>query len=448
MNYRAEVEKKILYILLTYNRELISDQTTANAFDIIRKHSVEFGDFSVKQHQDVFKAILNQMHDGLTAINPVQLVEYRPQEYKTFEQQANEFLSIIVNLKNTAFAPYSELDQLFYKLKEFVLADFWRWSSQTGMSTNFEAINVIQYGENMMGKYQSIYNRVTNGIIQQDMGSDDMKEVLRQKMKLADQGLIGGIPIHIKSVQSYLKGLNAPDFIIIGGRPSMGKTEVGLSIAWESAQQFKHVFYSSIEMSEMQLVNKIVSSLTGIELDRIKNGQLTIPEFNTIAHYYDQIKKSTFMISDKHRVLEKLIQKLRDLHRQGKLDLVVIDYIQLMKTLEKIQSRDQYIGYISGELKALALELGIPIIALCQLKRDSANREPRLEDLRESGSLEQDADIVAFVHRRAFYQANYDSLPYHEQFIVDFIIRKHRGGKLGSPRFFMDVEKSRTYDLQ
>lgn len=447
-NFRQAIEQKILFILLTYDKELISDPTSPNSFDIIRKHALSPEDFSEKIHQDVFKAILNQMAKGASRIDPVTLVDFRPQEYRTFAEQTNSFLSIITNLKSIAFGTFSELDGLIYKLKEFVLGTFWTNTGQLIMSTNFEAVDAIKFGQGIVDRYSQIYTRMTNGIIQQEGSSADLKFQLEQKMKNAALGIIGGIPIHIKSIQEVLKGFNAPDLIVLGARPSMGKTETGLSFAWESAQQGHDVVFVSIEMSEQQLTNKIVSSLTGIELDNIKSGQLTVQEASMVMEYYDKIKASPFnIISSTYRQLELLIQKCRDLHRVGKIKLLVIDYLQLMKTSAGGSNRDQYIGHITAELKALALELNIPIILLSQLKRDAVGRKPRLEDLRESGNIEQDADIVAFIHRETFYQPNYHELPYEQQFLTEFIILKHRGGRLDNPKYFQDVKKSKTYDI-
>lgn len=448
MNYRKQIEEKILFILLTYDAELVADGRTLNSFDIIRKHAVIWSDFESKMHQDIFKAIQNQMHDKLIKLDVLRLVEYRPQEYKVFEQQANQYLQMIVTIKSSAYAAFSELEPLLYKLKEFVMAGFLQNKSQHIMSTNLMNVDVIKYGQTLIEEVQNLYARLTGGLIQIEDNTDDMVTTLSKRRDKFQQGIIGGIQLPVRTMQELMNGINEPDFWVIGARPSMGKSNTGLAIAAYAAEGGHDTMYVSIEMSKLQLTNIIVAKNTGIPIDDIKVGRLSNEQFIAVAQEYKKINNSKLnIVSSQYRWLEKFIDKARSLHKIGKLKLIIVDYLQLMKTEQKSGNRDQMLGIITGELKALCLELNIPIIALSQLKRSSAGHEPVLEDLRESGNIEQDADIVGFIHRPAFYQKNYDQLSYYEQFLTDFIVKKHRGGELGRAKYFQDVKKSMVYDI-
>lgn len=447
MDYRKQLEEKILFILLTYEKEFVSDNTSMNSFDLIRKHSLSWEDFESKIHQDIFKAIQNQMQK-LPRLEFSRLVEFRPADYKVFEPQQNQFLSLIVNIRNTNFASFSELEPLVYKLKEFILARFLQNMAQNIMSTNLMSVDVIAYGQSFIDNYNRLYKRITEGIIQSEDNTDQMVAELSKKVENANAGMVGDIPIRVREIQNLMYGLNAPDLIVLGARPSMGKTTTGLYLADSAADAGFDTMYVSLEMSKQQLSNIVIANRTGIPALDIRLGKLTPEQFLQVAQYYKLINNSKLnIVSSQYRWLEKLQTKARQLHKIGKLKLIVIDYLQLMKTEQKSGNRDQMLGIITGELKSLALELNVPIIALSQLKRSSAGRKPTLEDLRESGNIEQDADVVAFIHRQAFYQENYDKLPYEQQFLTEFIIRKNRLGELGTATYFQDVKKSQVYDV-
>lgn len=445
MNHRKKIEEKILHILLTYKKELISDNSSPGSFELIRKHALLWSDFQDKIHQDVFKAILNQMNK-LPAIDETTLVDYRPQEYRAFDGQAQQFFNYIVQLKSTAFATFSELDRLIYKLKEYILADFWQFQGQKILSTSFQSIDVLKFGEDIINSYKSIHDRMVGNIIQSDESSDDMIKDLEKRMIKADSGIYGGIPIHIKSIQEKMIGFNEPDFIVIGARPSMGKTTTGFDIAEEIAYTGTDVAFFSLEMNKTQMVNKRIAKRTGIPFNDIRFGKLTPQQFATVAEWIRWHNNSTLRIFSNIKFLDKIEEKCRSLHKQGKLKIVFIDYLQLVKAAEKYGNRDQEIGAITGRLKSLAIELNIPIIALSQLARKSAGSKPTLTDLRESGNIEQDADVVAFIHRENFYNPNYENLPYEEQCKTEFLIRKSRFGELGDCNYFQDFRKQKTAD--
>jgi replicative DNA helicase len=211
--------------------------------------------------------------------------------------------------------------------------------------------------------------------------------------------------------QAFNGGWTAPDLVIIGGRPSMGKTQFALHFAKTAAAHDKHCLFISIEMTVEQLIMRILTEDERIHLYDMKKGQLDSEQWRAIDEKIKEFENSTLYIADDHNIrnLTEIKANARKLHREGQLDMLVIDYLQLIKTNMQFGTRDLEIGYITGELKNLAKELNIPVILLAQLSRPSKGARvqlPVLSDLRESGNIEQDADKVIFPHRPSYYDPN------------------------------------------
>jgi len=206
-------------------------------------------------------------------------------------------------------------------------------------------------------------------------------------------------------------GWTAPDLVIIGGRPSMGKTQFALHFAKTAASHKKHCLFISIEMTVEQLIMRILTEDERIHLHDMKSGQLDKEQWKAIDEKTVDIMNSTLYIADHPNIrnLTEIKANARKLHREGQLDMLIIDYLQLIKTNMQFGTRDLEIGYITGELKNLAKELSIPVILLAQLNRPPKGMRvqlPVLSDLRESGNIEQDADKVIFPHRPSYYDPN------------------------------------------
>lgn len=194
-------------------------------------------------------------------------------------------------------------------------------------------------------------------------------------------------------------GLHKQELTIVGARPGMGKTTFTLQIAQKIARKNKNVLFVSLEMSETQLIQKMISRESNIDSYKMRMGYLEENDFKKISQASVSLSSLKLNINTKIRTIQKLELEARRLKNKGKLDLIVIDYIQLLKSSEKYNSREQEVAEISRRLKLMSLELDIPIIALCQLNRNANTGEPTLADLRESGSLEQDADNIIFIYR-------------------------------------------------
>lgn len=203
----------------------------------------------------------------------------------------------------------------------------------------------------------------------------------------------------IYDLDSLTDGLHPQELTIIGARPGMGKTTLALQIGENIASKGKYVAFISLEMSETQIINKILSRRARIDSNKLRSGRdLTDEDWNKLAEVTGLLSDLKMEVNDRIRNIQQLEIYAKKLRNSNKLDLLIIDYIQLLKSTQKYPSREQEVADISRRLKLLSLDLGVPIIALCQLNRNAESGEPNLADLRESGSIEQDADNIIFIY--------------------------------------------------
>jgi replicative DNA helicase len=237
-----------------------------------------------------------------------------------------------------------------------------------------------------------------------------------------------GVPTGLTDLDRLLGGLQKSDLLIIAGRPGMGKTGFLLSVAKNAAQKHKkHVAIFSLEMSNEQLVQRLIAQETGIDTQRLRTGQLEEDEWPLFTHAIEVLSGTQIFLDDTPAITPMQIRtKCRRLHMEFQLDLVIVDYLQLMSGDTRNDNRVQEVSYISRNMKVLARELNVPVLCAAQLSRaveQRADKLPQLSDLRESGSLEQDADIVMFIHRPDALDK--DTL---KQNIAEIIVAKHRNG--------------------
>lgn len=257
--------------------------------------------------------------------------------------------------------------------------------------------------------------------------------VLKKLETLSSSGKnITGIPTGFQDLDRKISGLNNSDLILIAARPAMGKTALVLNIAQEVAfKQKETVAIFSLEMSSEQLVGRLFSLESRVDAQKFRVADLNDTEWQNIVESAGVIAKSNIIIEDMAGIdMAAMRSKCRKYKLEKNLSLIIIDYLQLMSGNSKTNSREQQISEISRSLKQLARELNVPIIALSQLSRAveaRSDHKPMLSDLRESGAIEQDADIVMFIYRDDYY--NEDS---EKKGIADIIIAKNRHGSIGN----------------
>ena len=263
-----------------------------------------------------------------------------------------------------------------------------------------------------------------------------------------NQGGLTGISTGFRDLDRDTSGLQKSDLILVAARPSMGKTAFTLNIATYAAMHGHTVAFFSLEMSKEQLVQRMLCSEGGIDSQRLRTGKLDDKEWQELINTADKVSKAKLFIDDTAGIsVMELRSKARRLKAEHGLDLIVIDYLQLMQGRAKggDNSRQQEISEISRSLKALARELDVPVVALSQLSRSVESRtvkKPMLSDLRESGSLEQDADIVMFLYREDYYDQETE-----RKNITEVLISKHRNGPIGSVELFFQKEFTKFRNL-
>ena len=246
------------------------------------------------------------------------------------------------------------------------------------------------------------------------------------------KGALTGIPTGYFDLDNILSGMQRSDLIICAGRPSMGKTALALCMARNAAVDYGHkVGLFSLEMSNSQLVERLLTAEAKVDSHLVRTGRLPKNEWKKLSQAAGALSDANIFIDDSAGLnIMDLRAKARQLKAEKNIELLIVDYIQLLHSGVKIESRQQEISYISRSLKALAKDLNIPILALSQLSRAVENRtdhRPIMSDLRESGAIEQDADVILFIYRKYVYSKNEE-----DKGLGEIIVGKHRNGPTGS----------------
>jgi len=300
---------------------------------------------------------------------------------------------------------------------------------------------------------QELFN-IAEGNIKKEVSRIDA--VLRESIQMIEnasknpEGLTG-VPSGFTELDRMTNGWQPSDLLIIAARPAMGKTAFVLSMARNTAVDHKRpVALFSLEMASVQLVNRLVSSESEIPSEKLKKGNLEDWEWQQLEHKIKNLAEAPIFIDDTPALsVFEFRAKLRRLVMQHKIELVIIDYLQLM-TAGGQASREQEVSTISRSLKAIAKELSVPIIALSQLNRSvemrAGDKRPQLSDLRESGAIEQDADMVMFIHRPEYFGITEDELGNSLIGMAEIIVAKHRSGSVGDVRLRFKKELTRFCD--
>ena len=257
-----------------------------------------------------------------------------------------------------------------------------------------------------------------------------------------------GVPTGFIDLDRLLGGFQQADLIIVAGRPGTGKTSLAMTIMDHAARRHGlSIAIFSLEMPSQQVVQRLVSGATGIESQRLRTGEISEDELASIARAMGELSETSIYIDDTPAIAPmELRAKARRLQAEHPLDLIIVDYLQLMQAGLRMENRVQEVSYISRQLKSLASELHLPVLACSQLSRAVESRpdkRPLLSDLRESGSIEQDADVVMFIYREEMYV--------EETFkpnIADIIVAKHRNGPTGQLSLRFMKEQTRFANLE
>jgi replicative DNA helicase len=313
----------------------------------------------------------------------------------------------------------------------------------------WDVTELLDYSENELFQ-------IAEGNIKREVAPINMviKEAIREIEEAGKrEDALVGTPSGFTRLDRLTSGWQKSELIIIAGRPSMGKTAFALSMARNMAiDHGKNVAIFSCEMSSIQLVNRLIIADTDIPADKIRNGRLSEEEWKQLDTRIKKLVQAPIFIDDTPAIsIFELRAKCRRLMAQHKLDIVVVDYLQLMSGPENAGSREQEVSNISRSLKSIAKELNVPILALSQLNRSvemrGGTKRPLLSDLRESGAIEQDADMVVFIHR----QEKFGLMTFEDgsstKGIAEIIVAKNRNGPVDDIRLRFREEKAQFVDI-
>ncbi|MFL2897212.1 MAG: replicative DNA helicase [Candidatus Pelagibacter sp.] len=418
-------------------------------------------------HQKIFNAIESMIYKGMLA-NPITLKNYFENEKD--ELNIPEYLVKITKFSTSARQAI-EYSKIIYDM--FVRRELIKISEQ--IIDNAKENDLDNSGQNIIENSEKLlYDLAEKGTFSSSLIKFD--DAMKQTIEMAsaaykNEGGIVGVPTGLRDLDDKLGGLHQSDLVIIAGRPSMGKTSLATNIAFNAAKNIQDngkkssIAFFSLEMSSEQLSTRIISEQARIGSNDIRRGRISDEQFDQFLETSKNISELPLFIDETPAIsIAAMSNRARRIKRLYGLDLIVVDYIQLMKGLfNNKDGRVQEISQITQGLKAIAKELGVPVLALSQLSRQVEQRDdhkPQLADLRESGSIEQDADVVMFVYREGYYlqrkepreatveHAEWQAKMNEVAHLAEIIIGKQRHGPIGKVTLEFEERFTKFKDTQ
>ncbi len=429
---------------------------------------ISYINFYDPMHQKIFEAIESLIYKGMLA-NPITLKNYFEDDEKD-DLNIPEYLVKITKF-STSVRQAVEYSKIIYDM--FVRRELIKISEQTIDSAKLNELDtngqtIIENSERLL------FDLAEKGSFNSSLVKFD--EAMKQTIEMAsaayknEEGIVG-VPTGLRDLDDKLGGLHQSDLIIIAGRPSMGKTSLATNIAFNAAQKLQDsgkkssIAFFSLEMSSEQLSTRIISEQAKISSNDIRRGRISDDQFDKFLETSKNITELPLYIDETPAIsIAALSNRARRIKRLFGLDMIIVDYIQLMKgTTFNKDGRVQEISQITQGLKAIAKELTVPVVALSQLSRQVEQRDdnkPLLSDLRESGSIEQDADVVMFVYREAYYlsrkepraatveHAEWQAKMNEVAHLAQLIIGKQRHGPIGNITLEFEERFTKFKDTQ
>ena len=400
-------------------------------------------DFYREAHRIVYEAMV-QLQNNDEAVDLVTLTEQLRKSEQLDKIGGLAFITQLANAVPTAANVVYHAKIVKEKAELRSLINAATAIASAAYEDNTDVENIMDDAEK---KILAVANRKNGGAFE-SMKSIVMRTFERINVLYESKGGLTGISSGFKDLDKLTAGLQKSDLILVAARPSMGKTAFTLNIASYVGTHGGKVAFFSLEMSKEQLMQRMLCAEGGIDATKLRTGQLDTQEWNKLVHVADTLSRAPIYIDDTAGItVMELRSKARRLKAEHGLNLIIIDYLQLMqgRPSKNGDNRQQEISEISRSLKALARELDLPVIALSQLSRSVESRQikkPMLSDLRESGSLEQDADIVMFLYREDYYDKDTEN-----KNITDVIVAKHRNGPVDTISLFFQKEYTKFRDL-
>lgn len=428
------------------NNLIVEQEVLANAMQnktaaVKAIEGLNEGDFYNDLHRKIFNAIrtlfsLNKPIDLLTVTETLETSENVDAETIKY------IASIYANNEGLSSNQDTYIDILKEKSILRSLAEFSDEIKALSLEDKSPAKNVLEKAEK--GLFEISQGGLRNSLTALDVIMSDTVQTIMKRVQ--NRGELSGVTTGFTDLNSLLGGFQKSDLVLLAARPSMGKTALAVNLAVNAAKAGKKVAMFSLEMSKTQIGQRILASFAQMNLSSLFKGELEGQDLVNLITASNELSKYSLHIDDTAAIsLIELKAKLRRLKMEEGLDLVVVDYLQLMTTGERVENRVQEISQISRGLKAIAKELDVPVLALSQLSRaleQRPDKRPKLSDLRESGAIEQDADIVMFLYRDYVYNKETENPN-----LAEVIVSKHRNGPIGVVNLIWKDEYTRFFDV-
>ena len=423
---------------------LIDSRAVSLVIDILEEPS-----FYSRAHQIIYRTVRTLFTDSL----PIDLITISAAIRKSGELQEIGGDSYLIKLSQKVNSSAHCEYHARIIVEKFIQRELIRIGGEIVEEAFDETTDVLE----LLDSSEAKLFEVTNGNIKKNYETSEalVRQAIKRIQEIGNKSGYSGIPSGFNAVDTVTSGWQPSDLVIIAARPGMGKTAFVLSMARNMAVTMERpVAFFSLEMSSVQLITRLISSETGINSETLRKGKLNDDEWQRLLAKVHPLEKAPLYIDDTPALsIFDLRAKCRRLVAEKKVEIIIIDYLQLMtaNSSGKGGNREQEISAISRGLKSLAKELHVPVIALSQLSREVEKRpgkRPMLSDLRESGAIEQDADIVSFIYRPEYYKIEVweDDTPSAGQ--AEFIIAKHRNGSLEDVRLSFEGHIARLSDLK
>ena len=437
MPYSIEAEESLLGNIMLYKeamRETVDSGITAE-------------DFYLEKHQSIYN-IMNAMYDNRESIDTVSL-STKLKDFSIYDKVGG--IEYLMQLANSTISATNTKEYINIIRNKSLARKVIKVGEEISKDAFDSSVSVDEMLDNVEKKVINVTRSKTDADFR--FGGELFDTTLNMVQTIQDKGSkITGVKTNYNDLDSRTAGFQKGDLIILAARPSMGKTALALNFAINSANSnHGSIAIFSLEMPAEQIAMRILAAKARVGIQKIRTGDLGNEDWSRLNEASQELKRQNFYIDDTPGIrVPDMYAKCRKLARDNNLYMVIVDYIQLVQTSGKNESRQQEVSEISRRLKAMARELKVPVIALSQLSRNVEQREkkrPMLSDLRESGAIEQDADLVMFLYREDYYK-NGEERNNSEREDVELIIAKHRNGPTDNLKLAFEKNINAFYGIK
>ncbi|MBP1530002.1 MAG: replicative DNA helicase [Erysipelotrichaceae bacterium] len=435
MPYSIEAEESLLGNIMLYPdamRQCVDAGVTAD-------------DFYLDKHRQIYN-LMHSMYENKEKVDTVSLSS-RLKDFGVYDNIGG--LEYLMQLANATISANNTGEYISIIRNKSLARKVIKVGEEISNDAYDSSVSVDEMLENVERKVTEVTRSKTSADFK--TGEEIFDATIKHIQAIQEAGTaITGVKTKFRDLDSKTAGFQKGDLIIVAARPSMGKTALALNLAMNSAEITPGaVAIFSLEMPAEQVATRILAANSGVEIQKLRTGQLNDEDWSKVNEATQRLKQMNFFIDDTPGIkVSEMYAKARKLAQDEGLYMIVVDYIQLIQATGKSDSRQQEVSEISRRLKAMARELNVPLIALSQLSRSVEARQdkrPMLSDLRESGALEQDADLVLFLYRDAYYNRDENDNSNRED--VELLIAKHRNGPTGKVLLAFQKEINAFYGI-